>query len=81
MHKRLTSESVLIFENFVLKVADFSTNEVSEQTDKVSRAVSNVYWYSVFVCACMCTCVCVYVFVFIMCVCVGTKIVYVYFSQ
>ena len=41
LHKRLTSESVVIFENFTLKVADFGNNETGEQTDKLSRAVSN----------------------------------------
>ena len=43
LHKRLTSESVVIFENFTLKVTDFSNNETSEQTDKLSRAVSNQF--------------------------------------
>ena len=40
LHKRLTSESVLIFENFILKVADFSTNEICVQTEKLPRPVS-----------------------------------------
>lgn len=38
-HKKLTSESVLIFENFVLKISDFG-DETSDPSNKLPGGVS-----------------------------------------